>query len=53
MEEFLAGVNSPEGMEAARQYVADEANFVDFAQSCAFLTEEHTIFDFTSSDEMS
>jgi uncharacterized protein (TIGR02118 family) len=51
MEEFLAGVNSPEGMEAAKQYVADEANFVDFSQSRAFLTEEHTIFDFSSSNE--
>jgi uncharacterized protein (TIGR02118 family) len=51
MEEFLAGVNSPEGMEAAKQYVADEANFVDFSQSRAFLTEEHTIFDFSSPDE--
>jgi uncharacterized protein (TIGR02118 family) len=51
MEEFLAGVNSPEGIEAAQQYVADEANFIDFAQSRAFLTEEHTIFDFSSEDE--
>lgn len=48
MEEFLAGVNSPEGIEAAQQYVADEANFVDFSKSRAFLTEEYTIFDLTS-----
>ncbi|MBD0333892.1 MAG: EthD domain-containing protein [Cyanobacteria bacterium Co-bin13] len=47
MEEFLAGVNSPEGAAAAQQYVADEANFVDFSKSRAFLTEEHTIFDLT------
>lgn len=52
MEEFLAGVNSPEGIEAAKQYVADESNFVDFSQSRAFLTEEHTIFDFSSADEV-
>ncbi|MBD2258429.1 EthD domain-containing protein [Pseudanabaena sp. FACHB-2040] len=47
MEEFLAGVNSPEGIAAAQQYVADEANFADFSKSRAFLTEEHTIFDLT------
>jgi uncharacterized protein (TIGR02118 family) len=51
IEEFLAGVNSPEGIEAAKQYVADEANFVDFSRSRAFLTEEYTIFDFSSADE--
>ena len=51
MEEFLAGVNSPEGIEAAQRYIADEANFVDFSQSRAFLTEEHVVFDFSSEHE--
>lgn len=50
MEDFLAGVNSPEGIEAAQRYVADEANFVDFSQSRAFLTEEYVIFDFSSEE---
>lgn len=49
MEDFLAAVSTPEGQEAAKQYIADptvgEINFVDFAQSRAFLTEEHTVFD--------
>lgn len=48
IDDFLVGVNSPEGMEAAQQYVADEANFVDFSQSRAFLTEEYVVFDFSS-----
>ncbi len=52
MEEFLAGVNSPEGTEAAQKYIADEANFVDFSKSRAFLTEEYVVFDFTSQDEV-
>ena len=47
MDDFLAAISSKEGIEAAKEYVADEANFVDFAQSRAFLTEEHTIFDFS------
>jgi EthD domain len=37
MEEYLAGVNSPEGIEAAQQYVADETNFVNFSHSRTFL----------------
>ena len=40
--------NTPEGVEATKQYIADESNFVDFSQSRAFLTEEHVVFDFTS-----
>jgi uncharacterized protein (TIGR02118 family) len=52
MEDFLAAVSTPEGQEAARQYITDpkvgEVNFVDFSQSRAFLTEEHTVFDFSS-----
>lgn len=51
MEDFLASVNSPEGIEAAQKYVADEGNFVDFSQSRAFLTEEHVVFDFSSESE--
>ena len=47
MDDFLAGVNSSEGIEAAQRYVADEANFVDFSKSRAFLAEEHVVFDFT------
>lgn len=50
MEDFLAGANSPEGIKAAQRYVADEANFVDFSQSRAFLTEEYVIFDFSSNE---
>jgi uncharacterized protein (TIGR02118 family) len=48
LDDFLASFSTPEGIEATKQYVADEANFVDFSQSRAFLTEEHVVFDFTS-----
>lgn len=48
MDDFLASFSTPEGIEATKQYVADESNFVDFSQSRAFLTEEHVVFDFTS-----
>ncbi|MBD1998199.1 EthD domain-containing protein [Oculatella sp. FACHB-28] len=51
MDDFLAAVSTPEGQAAAQQYITDptvgEVNFVDFSQSCAFLTEEHTVFDFS------
>ncbi|MFM9905179.1 MAG: EthD domain-containing protein [Pyrinomonadaceae bacterium] len=45
MDDFLGAVSSPEGIEAAQKYVADEANFIDFSKSRAFLTEEFTVFD--------
>jgi len=40
--------NTSEGIEATKQYIADESNFVDFSQSRAFLAEEYVVFDFTS-----
>ena len=46
MDDFIASVSTPEGAEAAKRYIADEANFVDFSKSRAFLTEEYTVFDF-------
>lgn len=48
IHDFLASFSTPEGIEATKQYIADESNFVDFSQSRAFLTEEHVVFDFTS-----
>lgn len=55
MEEFVASISTPEGQEAARQYISDpdvgEVNFIEFSQSRAFLTEEHVIFDFSSEHE--
>jgi uncharacterized protein (TIGR02118 family) len=56
IEDFLAAISTPEGQEAARQYITDpkvgEVNFVDFSQSRAFLTEEHTVFDFSSTQSI-
>jgi uncharacterized protein (TIGR02118 family) len=52
MDDFLAAVSTPKGQAAAKQYITDpavgEVNFIDFSQSRAFLTEEHTVFDFSS-----
>jgi uncharacterized protein (TIGR02118 family) len=36
---------SSEAAEAMAKLVADEATFIDFAASCMFATEEHTIFE--------
>ena len=47
VEELNAGGSTPEGQEAGRLLLQDEAKFVDFARSTAFFTEEHRIFDFT------
>ena len=45
-EDFQSNVNTPEGQAARQALREDEAKFIDFSQSCVFLTEEHVIFDF-------
>ncbi|WP_279244249.1 EthD domain-containing protein [Candidatus Litorirhabdus singularis] len=42
---FEQGTATPEGVAAARQLQADEANFIDFSRSRIFMSEEHEIFD--------
>jgi uncharacterized protein (TIGR02118 family) len=43
-----AGMGTPEGQAAHRRLKEDEATFIDFSQSRVFMTEEHTIFDYTA-----
>jgi len=38
------GASGEEGLAAARRLYEDEAEFIDFANSAVFLTEEHEIF---------
>ena len=40
------GASGADGVDAARQLLADEAEFIDLANSAVFLTEEHEIIDF-------
>jgi ribosomal protein S3AE len=47
MEDFMAGNGSPEGLAAGAQFVRDEANVVDHANSMSFVTVEHEVFDRT------
>jgi uncharacterized protein (TIGR02118 family) len=47
MEELEAAISTPEGKEAMEMLVEDEATFIDLERSTIFITEEHTIFDFT------
>jgi len=48
MEDFLASFNTPEGIEATKQYIADESNLLTFPNLVPFLAEEYVVFDFTS-----
>jgi uncharacterized protein (TIGR02118 family) len=48
LDEVNAGFSTPEGREAGRVLTEDEARFIDLKRSYIFLTEEHTIFDFTA-----
>jgi hypothetical protein len=46
-QEVLGEVfQTPEGQRLNLELRADEARFVDLANSSVFFTEEHTIFDF-------
>ena len=47
VEEMNAGGSTPEGQEAGRRLLQDEAKFIDFSRSTIFFTEEHLIFDYT------
>jgi hypothetical protein len=41
-----AVIDSAEGRAAHRALLEDERKFIDFEQSCVFMTEEHLIFDY-------
>lgn len=45
LEDFLSSANTAEGDAARRALQEDEARFIDFSQSCMFLTKEQRIFD--------
>jgi uncharacterized protein (TIGR02118 family) len=48
VEDFMAGNGSPKGLEAGEQFVKDEANFIDQANSVSFITVEHEVFNRTA-----
>lgn len=43
-EDLEQALASSEGDAAARMLIGDESEFIDFAESCMFMTEEFTIF---------
>lgn len=45
MDVFIDAYSSPEGMDADAALREDEAKFIDFADSCIFFSEEHTIYE--------
>lgn len=47
IEDMNAAFATPAGQEAGRALAEDEAKFIDFSRSSIFLTEEHTIFDYS------
>ena len=46
--DFERGGDDPARAAATRDLAEDEATFIDIARSQVFLTEEHTIFDYTA-----
>jgi uncharacterized protein (TIGR02118 family) len=45
IEDVKAAMASPVGAEAMAVLLKDESQFIDFSQSCVFMTAEHLIFD--------
>ena len=45
INDLKAAMASPEGAEAMAKLMEDETRFIDFSQSCVFMTTEHSIFD--------
>ncbi|HTK67610.1 MAG TPA: EthD domain-containing protein [Pseudonocardia sp.] len=46
-EAMVAGLSTAEGAAGMQMLLEDEKHFVDLAGSTMFVTEEHTIFDFS------
>ena len=45
IDAFIDAYSSPEGMDADAALREDEAKFIDFADSCIFFSEEHTVYE--------
>ena len=45
VEDVKAAMATSAGGEAMATLMEDESRFIDFSQSCAFMTTEHSIFD--------
>jgi uncharacterized protein (TIGR02118 family) len=43
LEDLVAGFSGPDGERAARRLIEDEAKFIDFSTSHAFITEERQV----------
>lgn len=48
-EDLAEALQTPEGREANKTLLQDEARFCEMAESSIFLTTEHEIFDFRES----
>ena len=45
IEDLKSAMASPAGAEAMAMLREDESQFIEFSQSCVFMTTEHVIFD--------
>ena len=45
IEDLKSAMASPAGAEAMAMLREDESQFIEFSQSCVFMTTEHLIFD--------
>jgi len=45
LEEAAAAMKAPAAVQAMAKLLEDESHFIEFSQSCVFMTTEHVIFD--------
>lgn len=45
VDELIDALGSPEGLDANLAAIDDESTFIDFANSCAWICEEHVIYE--------
>lgn len=49
---IVTAMQTAEGQAAHKALLEDERKFIDFEQSCVFMTEEHVIFDQLSASRL-
>jgi uncharacterized protein (TIGR02118 family) len=45
VDEMIDALSSDEGMDANAAFIEDEANFIEFSSSCAWICEDHVIYE--------
>jgi uncharacterized protein (TIGR02118 family) len=45
VDEMIDALSDPDGLDANQAFIEDEGNFIDFAASCAWICEDHVVYE--------